>query len=63
MFIATRSFTANLTRGEVHVQEGVTLVDDSDELRVRYPECFTKARAERPEVESATAAPGEKRAR
>ncbi len=63
MFIATESFTANLTSGDVHVHEGVTLVRETDELYVRYADKFKRAesRAQAPEVEAATAAPGERR--
>lgn len=63
MLIATESFTANLTSGDTHVEEGVTLVRETDELYWRYPDKFKKAEARvaAPEVEAATAAPGELR--
>ncbi len=63
MFIATESFTANLTGGEVIVHEGVTRAAAEDELYIRYSDKFKRAetRAQTPEVEQATAAPGEKR--
>jgi len=59
-YLAAETFLANTTNGEVSVLEGVTLVEETDEVYWRYTDKFAPYK-ERPAVEQATSAPGEKR--
>lgn len=59
--IATETFRAVINGFSDLVTAGQTRVDADHELVRRYPERFAPVESERPEVEQATSAPGEKR--
>jgi hypothetical protein len=63
LYVAKETFTANLDGVPYTFYEGRTLVDDSDEVYKRFAGNFEVARSRfaAPEVESATASPGERR--
>ena len=63
LMVATETFQTNDENGlPVSVQAGRDLFYDDDDLVVRFPQFFrVSERHVRPEVEAATAAPGEVR--
>ena len=61
--IATMTFRANVNGFSDLITEGETILDADDPTAREYPDRFEPVKREqaRPEVEQATAAPGEKR--
>lgn len=61
--VATETFRAVVNGFSDLVTAGETIVDSDDELVQRYPDRFEPVQHERetPEIEDASAAPGEKR--
>ncbi len=59
--VANMTFRANVNGFSEPFEDGVTIVDADHPTVREYPDRFAPYRAERPEVEEATAAPGEKR--
>lgn len=61
MYVATETLACEID-GVLHwIRAGETRVAADHELRTAYPHAFKEGEAETPEVEQATAAPGEKR--
>ena len=60
-YVATQSTIRTVAGVDYNVSAGATRVDESHPLYQTYPEIFTRADDDPPEVEQATAAPGEKR--
>lgn len=61
-YIAARSFVTRTSDGTlVTVTKGVTRVDETHELYRRFPTSWRREGVQEPDVEQATAAPGEKR--
>jgi hypothetical protein len=63
LYVAKETFTAVIDGAPTTIYEGRTLVDDSDEVYKRFAGNFQVARSRfaAPDVEAATAAPGERR--
>ncbi len=63
MYVAIETFVAKVDGKEVTIAANRDLVAEGHELLKRYPDNFRKAEARfsTPEVEQATAAPGERR--
>ncbi len=63
LYVATETFDITINGVLTTIYEGRTLVDDSDEIFKRVAGKFKVARSRfaAPEVEAATATPGEKR--
>lgn len=63
LYVAKETFTVIVDGAPMTFREGRDLIDDSDELFKRFAGNFKIARSRfaGPEVEAATAAPGEKR--
>jgi hypothetical protein len=62
ILVATETFSCDIDGAPFVVKRDVTRVRADNELYERYPQCF-KPVDESYEVEQATAAPGERRAR
>lgn len=60
-YVATETFVCEIDGRDEWVRVGQTRVSGDSELLARYRHAFKEAEQDTPEVEQATAAPGEKR--
>lgn len=59
--VATETFRAVVNGFSDLITAGETIVDADHELVRNYPDKFERVKADRPDVEAATANPGERR--